>query len=181
MKRLNAKQLLVLPKGKYHDGNGLYISISSKGKGKWSFRYRAHKKSREMGLGRFPDVSLFDARQHALSNKQLLRKNIDPIDEKNRAEVLRQQQNKKFSEIADLYISTKKKDEWTNPKSEQQWRSTITNYALPYLDKKPLMDINMDDELQFTRFYYPRWRVIENRDSKNECNRDYLEFLGLQK
>ena len=71
MKRLNAKQLLVLPKGKYHDGNGLYISISSKGKGKWSFRYRAHKKSREMGLGRFPDVSLFDARQHALSNKQL--------------------------------------------------------------------------------------------------------------
>ncbi len=97
MKRLNAKQLLVLPKGKYHDGKGLYISISSKGKGKWSFRYRAHKKSREMGLGRFPDVSLFDARQHALSNKQLLRKNIDPIDEKNRAEVLRQQQNKKFS------------------------------------------------------------------------------------
>ncbi len=145
MKRLNAKQLLVLPKGKYHDGNGLYISISSKGKGKWSFRYRAHKKSREMGLGRFPDVSLFDARQHALSNKQLLRKNIDPIDEKNRAEVLRQQQNKKFSEIADLYISTKKKDEWTDPKSEQAWRSTITNYALPYLDKKPLMDINMDD------------------------------------
>ena len=145
MKRLNAKQLIVLPKGKYHNGNGLYISISSKGKGKWSFRYRAHKKSREMGLGRFPDVSLFDARQHALSNKQLLRKNIDPIDEKNRAEVLRQQQNKKFSEIADLYISTKKKDEWTNPKSEQQWRSTITNYAVPYLDKKPLSDINMDD------------------------------------
>ena len=28
MKKLNAKQLLVLPKGKYHDGNGLYISIS---------------------------------------------------------------------------------------------------------------------------------------------------------
>ena len=138
MKRLNAKQLLVLPKGKYHDGNGLYISISSKGKGKWSFRYRAHKKSREMGLGRFPDVSLFDARQHALSNKQLLIKNIDPIDEKNRAEVLRQQQNKKFSEIADIYISTKKRDEWTDPKSEQAWRNTITNYAVPYLDKKPL-------------------------------------------
>ena len=53
------------------------------------------------------------------------------LSEKNRAEVLRQQQNKKFSEIADLYISTKKKDEWTNPKSEQQWRSTITHYAVP--------------------------------------------------
>ena len=64
-----------------------------------------------MGLGRFPDVSLFDARQHALSNKQLLRKNIDPIDEKIRAEVLRQQQNKKFSGIAEEYIRTKKMPE----------------------------------------------------------------------
>ena len=63
-----------------------------------------------MGLGRCPDSPIFDARQHALSNKQLLRKNIDPIDEKNRAEVLRQQQNEKFSEIADLYILTKKRD-----------------------------------------------------------------------
>ena len=101
-----------------------------------------------MGLGRFPDVSLFDARQHALSNKQLLRKNIDPIDEKNRAEVLRQQQNKKFSEIADIYISTKKKDEWTNPKSEQQWRNTIATYASPILDRKPFQDINHDDVLE---------------------------------
>ena len=73
-----------------------------------------------MGLGSFPDVSLLEARQNALSNKQLLSKKIDPIDEKNRAEVLRQQQNKKFSDIACRYIETKKKPEWTNNKSEQQ-------------------------------------------------------------
>ena len=145
MKRLNAKQILALPIGKYHDGNGLYISIYSPGRGKWSFRYTINKKSREMGLGSFPDVSLFEARHHALGNKQLLGKKIDPIDEKNRAQILRQQQNKKFSEIADIYISTKKKDEWTNPKSEQQWRNTIATYASPILDRKPFIDINNDD------------------------------------
>jgi hypothetical protein len=37
MKKLNARKLLFLPKDKYHDGEGLYISISSPGKGKWSF------------------------------------------------------------------------------------------------------------------------------------------------
>ena len=72
MKRLNAKQLLSLSKDKYHDGNGLYISFSSLGRGKWSFRYTINKKSREMGLGSFPDVSLLEARQYALHNKQLL-------------------------------------------------------------------------------------------------------------
>ena len=145
MKRLNAKQILVLPIGKHPDGNGLYLSIYKPGRGKWSLRYTLNKKAREMGLGSFPEVTLLDARQHALSNKQLLIKKIDPIDEKKRVEVLRQQQNKKFSDIADIYISTKKKDEWTNPKSEQQWRNTITTYASPVLDRKPFVDINNDD------------------------------------
>ena len=125
MKRLNAKQLQTLPKDKYHDGNGLYISISKPGKGKWSFRYTINKKSREMGLGSYPDVSLAEARLHTLNSKQLLSKNIDPIDEKNRAEVLRQQQNKKFSEVANLYIETKKKHEWTNAKSYQSWKNNF--------------------------------------------------------
>ena len=145
MKKLNAKQLSILTKGKYHDGNGLYISISSPGRGRWSFRYSINKKSREMGLGSFPDVSLLEARQNALSNKQLLRKKIDPIDDKKRIEVLRQQQSKKFSDIALLYIEKKKKPEWTNCKSEQQWINTINTYAAPILDKKPLVDINRDD------------------------------------
>ena len=84
MKKLNARKLLFLPKDKYHDGNELYITISSPGKGKWSFRYTLNKKAREMGLGNFPEVTLFDERKHALRNKHLLRKKIDPIDEKNR-------------------------------------------------------------------------------------------------
>ena len=155
MKRLNAKQILVLSTGKYPDGNGLYLSIYKHGRGKWSFRYTLNKKAREMGLGSFPEVSLLEARQHALSNKQLLSKKIDPIDEKNLAEVLRQQQSKKFSDIANLYIETKKKPEWTNPKSEQQWRNTITTYVSPILDSKPLNDINRNDIISVL---HPIWR-----------------------
>ena len=48
MHKLKYKELLTLPKGKYHDGKGLYISISSLGRGKWSYRYRIDSKSREM-------------------------------------------------------------------------------------------------------------------------------------
>ena len=155
MKKLNAKQLQTLPKDKYHDGNGLYISISKPGRGKWSFRYTINKKSREMGLGSYPDVSLSDARQLSLNNKQLLSKKIDPIDEKNRAEILRQQQNKKFSDIADLYIRTKKLPEWTNPKSVQSWKNTLNTYAAPILDSKPIVDINRDDIINVL---LPIWR-----------------------
>jgi hypothetical protein len=86
MKKLNLKKLTTLPKGKYHDGNGLYITVSKTGSGKWSFRYRINQKSREMELGKFPEVTLLEARQSALQSKHLLNNKIDPIDKKNRAE-----------------------------------------------------------------------------------------------
>ena len=42
---------------------------------------------------------------------------------KNRVEVLRQQQNKKFSDIARvIYIKQRKRLNGLNPKSAQQWR-----------------------------------------------------------
>ena len=63
--KLKHKQLLILTKGKYHDGKGLYISISSPRRGKWSYRYRIDNQSQEMGLGAFPEVSIVDARQKA--------------------------------------------------------------------------------------------------------------------
>ena len=145
MHKLKYKQLLTLRKGKYHDGKGLYISISSQGRGKWSYRYRIDSKSREMGLGTFPEISIVDARQKAEDSRRLVLKKIDPIDDKRRAEVLRNQQNKKFSYIADLYIKAKKQEEWRSPRSEQSWRHTINTYAIPYLDKKTFIDINVDD------------------------------------
>ena len=53
MHKLKYKQLLNLPKGKYHDGKGLYILISAQGRGKWFCCYRTDTKSREMGLSSY--------------------------------------------------------------------------------------------------------------------------------
>ena len=58
MYKLKNKQLIHLTKGKYHDGGGLYISITRQGKGLWTYRYRLNKKSHEMSLGTFPQVKL---------------------------------------------------------------------------------------------------------------------------
>ena len=154
MYKLKNKQLIHLTKGKHHDGGGLYIRITRQGKGLWTYRFRLNKKSHEMSLGTFPEVKLSEAREKLAEQKRLRLKDINPLHEKRKHEILKEQQNKKFSEIADLYITTKKKDEWTNPKSEQQWRSTIETYARPVLDKKPFIDINHDDILEVL---FPIW------------------------
>ena len=80
MKNLNFKKLTTLPKGKYHDGNNLYLALYRKGAGKWTFRYHLHKRSREMGLGAYPLISLKDARIKAYDCRHLLSQKIDPVD-----------------------------------------------------------------------------------------------------
>jgi integrase len=148
MYKLNTKTIIGLSSGKHHDGRGLYISIKTKGLGKWSYRYRLHKVSREMGLGRFPDVSLREARERADDARRMVARSKDPLVEKKKAKILQEQkQNQRFSDFANMFIDTNK-SAWRNPKSEQQWRNTINTYALPILDKKPFSDINKDDVIE---------------------------------
>ena len=148
MYKLNTKTIIGLSSGKHHDGRGLYISIKTKGLGKWSYRYRLHKVSREMGLGRFPDVSLREAREKADDARRMVARSKDPLVEKRKAKILQEQkQNQRFSDVSNMYIETNK-SAWRNPKSEQQWRNTINAYVLPILDKKPFSDINKDDVIE---------------------------------
>ena len=63
MKLTNAK-IKILTIGKKHsDGAGLYLLLSKRQQGKWSYRFMLHNKSHEMGLGQYPLISLTKARQ----------------------------------------------------------------------------------------------------------------------
>ena len=48
---------------RHHDGRGLYLTLSAPGRGKWTMRYMMKLKATEMGLGRYPELSLADARK----------------------------------------------------------------------------------------------------------------------
>ncbi len=44
--------------GKTNDGDGLYFQVSKTGGTSWIFRYKLEGRSREMGLGPYPTVTL---------------------------------------------------------------------------------------------------------------------------
>ena len=68
------------------DGGGLQFRIKPTGSKLWQLRYKNPftKKYTVMGLGKYPDVSLADARKLRQSAKELLAKGINPIDDKSR-------------------------------------------------------------------------------------------------
>jgi hypothetical protein len=62
------------------DGQGLYFQISQVGGKSWVFRYKKDGKSRMMGLGRYPETSLSQAREKAIALRNQTNSGIDPLE-----------------------------------------------------------------------------------------------------
>jgi integrase len=80
--KLTAKFIKTAPIGKHGDGDGLQLVITAPERGKWVLRYQVEYKSREMGLGAFPLISITAARAAALDARRLVHSGVDPLDAK---------------------------------------------------------------------------------------------------
>ena len=65
-----------------HDVRGLYLTLSAPKKGKWTIRYMLNRKAEEMGLGRYPEVCLSEARKRHFEARIKIENGIDPIEDK---------------------------------------------------------------------------------------------------
>jgi len=104
--KFNTQQIKSLIKnGKigYHSiGNSLYIRLSKERSAFWVVRYTIHKKRREITVGKFPDVSLSEARlQAAQIVIDVKNDNIDPQAEKKR---LDNEQMKTVNHLAEDWL-----------------------------------------------------------------------------
>ena len=129
MKLTNTK-IKTLSIGKKHsDGAGLYLILKTRFQGKWSYRFMLHGQSHEMGLGRYPNISLLRARQQHDQYRMLIDQGQNPLFEKRkREEEQRREQSVYFSDVVDQFIKYRKQT-WTCPKNEKDWRSSLEKYA----------------------------------------------------
>jgi len=129
--------------GLHADGRGLYFQVKGRGRS-WIFRYRLNGRSRYMGLGPYPDVSLAKARREAENCRQQLREGIDPIDARDRrrrAAQLDAARSITFRQCADRYIDAHR-PAWRNAKHAKQWSRTLETYAFPTLGALPVQSID---------------------------------------
>ena len=67
-------------KGVYVDGDGLRLRIDQNKNKSWSLRYQLAGKIREMGLGKYPIISLKDARKKTIQAKKIIYDGKDPLE-----------------------------------------------------------------------------------------------------
>jgi integrase len=130
--------------GKYGDGNGLWLVVTTPERRSWSLRYMLRGKSREMTLGSVEHLSLAEARDKATDARRLLAQGIDPLDARRdgrAALVAKPAQVTTFAEAANRYIAQNEAG-WRNPKHRQQWRNTLTTYAFKEIGDMPVADVD---------------------------------------
>ena len=127
--------------GRYGDGrgsHGLSLLVKEMSNGRisksWSQRVIINGKPNMIGIGSYPVISLAEARQRCLENKQALVRGIDP-----RAAV------PTFEEAAEEVIQLHAPGWKDGGKSEIHWRASLRDYAYPTLANKRVDQINTAD------------------------------------
>lgn len=176
MNRLSARAVATLKRPGYHpDGGGLYLQVSPSLTRSWVYRYTLNGRAREMGLGSATIVPLAGttvnverdgklveilregARDLADAARSLVRKGIDPIDERDAriaATAAAAPSTVLTFEQAAKKCMEMRKAEWRSDEHRDQWESSLRRYAYPVLGKLPVDRVNTEDVLRVLR---PHW------------------------
>ena len=150
MSRLTATRIRSLKTpGMHGDGGGLYLKVSRAGARSWIQRVTVAGRRRDLGLGRFPDVGLAQAREAAARNRSLIASGGDPLAEKRRAAI------PTFREAAQRTFEANK-PRWRNGKHTATWWQSLERHAFPILGDMPVDQIGREDVLQVLT---PIWGV----------------------
>jgi len=155
------------------DGQGLNLQIMPSGSKSWVLRYMMAGKSQWMGLGTYGDskdaVSLATARERAADARALIKRGIDPINEREAAAkaekaalALSVARTKTFREAALDYIQAQEAG-WKNPKHRAQWPSTLEAYAFPTIGNMPVAEVDAD---AVEKVLKPIWQTIPETASR---------------
>ena len=182
--RLSAISVKALSeRGRYPDGDGLYLQVSAFGTKAWIFRYTISGKPHQMGLGALRTVSLAEAREAARECRKLVRDGIDPISHRRAekaARLLEGAKGKTFQQCAKDYIHDQGVA-WRNVKHAAQWSSTLETYAYPVIGKLPVQAV---DTALVMRILKPIWSTKTETATRVrgrlEMILDSAKVLGLR-
>lgn len=148
---------------KKFDGGGLYLEVMPTGKKHWRLKYYFQGKEKRFSLGKYPIVTLTQARQKRLDAKQLLDEGIDPSKNKiEKDKLFRRHQNNTFQIVAREWYGIKK-DNWSTSHAQNVWHRLESN-VLPYIGQAPITKITPPDLLDMLR-------VMENRNALEVASR----------
>jgi integrase len=130
---------------KRFDQGGLFLLATANGAGLWRFKYQFDGREKLIGLGKFPDVSLKQARDRRDDARKLVADDIDPSAERQAVKAARADS---VEAIAREWL-TKQVD--LEPDTIKAHTQRLEDYIYPYLGKRPIGTVEAPDLLAALR------------------------------
>ena len=135
------------PKSKTYriaDSEGLTIEISPTGSKLWRYRYRYQDKGQMISLGKYPAISLADARRKRDAARALLDEGKNPAREKQAAKLRRAQEcENTFESAARHCLSIMQQG--LNEKYARQNINRLEQHVFPMIGALPITEITIPD------------------------------------
>jgi integrase len=143
LKALSVERLSKKP-GLHGDGGGLNLRVTSATACSWVYRYMIDRKAHEMGLGKYPDISLADARALAADARRLKALGKDPIGERQGAKLAARADRARamtFSQCAKAYIVSRSAG-WSQGQAKN-WQKNLAAHAELIIGALPVQSVDL--------------------------------------
>ncbi len=125
---------------KLSDGRGLYLVVFPTGSKLWQFRYRFDAKDKTASLGKYPEVSLAEARDKCDQLRKKVANDIDPVEAKRvTKQVKKFAQENSFEAVARAWYAS-----WATSRSPRHADYVIRRLeadVFPAIGKRPISEI----------------------------------------
>jgi integrase len=135
---------------KLTDGEGLHLEIKPNGSKLWRLRYRLHGRESVYSIGKYPAVSLAQARERRTKAKELIEQGINPSLHRKQEKIrLANESRNTFKAVAEEWLE-KNINSWAE-KTYLQRERLLVNDVYPYIGNLPIRKIDSAQVLEIVQ------------------------------
>jgi len=151
------------------DSGGMFLFVTPAGGKLWRWKYRFDSKQKLMTLGKYPEISLAEARERHAEARKLLANGIDPMEKRKEEKIEERVQTEgSFQTVAALWLEHWQ--EGKSPRHVEYTRRRMEMDILPVLGARPIAEIEAPELVAMTK-------AIEERGARDIAKRA-LETAG---
>ncbi|QJB70321.1 tyrosine-type recombinase/integrase [Parasphingorhabdus halotolerans] len=154
---------------KISDRDGLYLLIKPSGVRYWRMNYRFNNQQRTLSFGRWPELTLAEARERLIDARRLLADGIDPMEQA--------MLDKIAASVASANTFQTVAEEWlAKLEAEQKAPATLkknrwlVSFAFPTLGKRPITQITPHEMLLVLRKIEARKHYETAKRVRSSCS-----------
>ncbi|MBA1420448.1 MAG: tyrosine-type recombinase/integrase [Epsilonproteobacteria bacterium] len=145
----------VLKDQRYPDGGGLYLLATAKGGKVWRYNFSMNSKKYIYFIGKYPAISLQDARKIHTELKSKIAKGINPVIEKREQKVAKRKAiRNSFKDVAEDYLKMRK-DELA-PSTYVRYERALKRDFYPFVGAMPIDKVTRGQLVEIATYVQQR-------------------------